>query len=174
MKGGPMSLLLLALGTAIGVLCQRASYARVTRLTGWLSAFQSVRLLLSEARSGVGDVLARAARMLPEGQTTARSRLLASADALAADPSLSVGEAYALACRAHPAGGETSAEREALQTAFELLGQGTAAMREQAAVTCAQQLKALLAAAEESAQKRGRLYGRLGALGGAALAILFW
>lgn len=173
-SGGPLSLLLLAAGTGVGMLCQRMSFARAERLSAWHTAFQSIRLLLGEARVGMGGVLAQAADTLPAGQPAVRERLSTCAQALLHDPRLSVGEAYEQACRLHPALGESAAERSVLQTAFRLMGCGTAAMREQAAGTCAQRLRALLSPAEEAARQRGRLYGRLGALGGAALAILFW
>ena len=132
--------------------------------------------MLEQERMGLTELLCECAHYAPSGPggEQVSRRLLWVAHALAREPLLGLGEAYAQACAQIPIPWEKPEEREAMQGLFFQLGSGTAAMRAQAAAACLRRLKPLEEEARREAEAGGSLAVRLGMLLGLMAGIALW
>lgn len=169
MNGLLRALLCALAGTAAGWYARERSLRRFALLLDWLDALAAVRLLLVEERLAIPALLRQAAEAVARPQSPVSIALEAAGERLSAAPGLTVMQAFGDSL---PTAGRE--ETAALWGMLRLLGTGSAAMREQAVAACVRQLKPLSERAREKLQSDGKLFLRLGALGGVALGIAIW
>ncbi len=176
MLGAAGALACFALCTGAGLVARDGARQRAYALMAWLDALHVMKLLLSEERLPMDALLCESARAVDEkgAAEKVRRRLERAGEQLRAEPALTVEEAYAGACREILMPFEDPQERGSLELLFRQLGGGTAAMREQAVKGALNRLGLICDKAREKADKAGALYGRLGLLGGLAMAIILW
>ncbi|MEG0740743.1 MAG: hypothetical protein RSB91_09535 [Clostridia bacterium] len=176
MLGAAGALLCLSTGTVLGLAARDRRHARLRLLQAEMDVLAGMRLMLSEERFGMGELLARCSELVP-GQPHAQrmtERFRMAAEELGKAPLEGVAGAYCRASAALPIPWEKAEEREALNALFAQLGSGTAAMREQATATCLRRLKPLCDQAQKSAEESGKLCVRLGLLMGLMAGIALW
>lgn len=176
MLGAAGAMCSLALCTGAGLWARQRARDRFETVLAWTELLESMRLLLSQERLPMHELLWQSARM---GRTTGAGakpseRVRQAGQALADAPSLTVAQAYAEACARYPISCEAQEEKLALETLFSQLSSGTAAMREQAVAGCLRRLQMTEEKARQKAEQSGTLYARLGALGGLMLGIALW
>lgn len=176
MLGAAGALCCFAACTGAGLLLRDRCRERLAGLMGWADALGAMKLLFSEERLPMDELLGEASRGVASGgmEGKVRLRLEKTAGALRAEPSLTVEEAYEMACAQVPMTAEGQEEKAALQLLFRQLGSGTAAMREKAVDGCLKRMEIGCEKARVKAEQSGALYAKLGALGGLMLAIALW
>ena len=176
MMGAAGALCCLLAGTAAGSWMRERRLRRLRTLRARLDIVGSLRLMLEQERMGLTELLCECAHYAPSGPggEQVSRRLLWVAHALAREPLLGLGEAYAQACAQIPIPWEKPEEREAMQGLFFQLGSGTAAMRAQAAAACLRRLKPLEEEARREAEAGGSLAVRLGMRLGLMAGIALW
>ncbi len=176
MLGAPGAFACFAACTGVGLLLRARCQDRARLLLAWGDALGTMGLLLEEERLPLPSLLDMAGEALPlqgpEGQV--HRRLQQTARLLEEKPRLTLQEAYQAACGLHPIPCEKPEERQLLTQLFSQLGVGTAAMRGRGVMGCERRLRALQEKAEQKAEGAGKLYAKLGMLGGLMLAIALW
>lgn len=176
MLGIAGALCCLAAGTAMGSWMKMRRMMRLEMLSSTLEALNAMRMLLETERLPLPELLESSAEHAggSEGGRMVRKRFCLAAQQLREDPLRSVGQAYAFACARCANGWEQKIEKTALESFFAQLGNGTAAMREQAAAACIRRLKPLCEQAQSDAERSGKLCMQLGALLGLMAGIALW
>ena len=162
MMGAAGALCCLLAGTAAGSWLRDRRLRRLRTLRARLDVVASLRLMLEQERMGLTELLCQCAHYAPTGPggEQVSRRLLWVAHALAQEPLLGLGDAYAQACAQIPIPWEKAEEREA--------------MRAQAAAACLRRLRPLEEDARREAEKGGGLVMRLGLLLGLMAGIALW
>jgi len=162
--------------TGLGLMARDRVCERLASLTAWRDGLEAMRLLLSMERLSIDELLRESACSVQEGgaEGAVWARLTQTAEHLARAPSLTVADAYLYACKQIRLSCEEPEERAALTLLFKALGNGTAEMREKAVESCLKRLCLCHEKAREKAEKSGKLYAQLGALGGLMLGIALW
>ncbi len=176
MLGAAGALCCLAAGTALGSWMRERRMARFRMLSAEVDALGGIRLMLSEERPALTELLHNSIGYVPQGMGAEEvaNRLEKMAVTLGQDPIQSPCGAYALACAQFPAPWEKEEERAAMEQFFRQLGSGTALMREQAAAACIRRLKPLCETARVEAEHGGKLCMQLGMLLGLMAGIALW
>ena len=160
--GAAGALCCLLAGTAAGSWLRDRRLRRLRTLRARLDVVASLRLMLEQERMGLTELLCECAHYAPTGPggEQVSRRLLWVAHALAQEPLLGLGDAYAQACAHIPIPWEKTEEREA--------------MRAQAAAACLRRLRPLEEDARREAETGGGLVMRLGLLLGLMAGIALW
>lgn len=176
MLGAAGAIMCLAAGTALGIHMRDRRQARLRLLQCEADVLAGMRLLLVQERLAMGELLTECAGLVPKQAYTRQfgERLRKAAEALAGDPLNGVAGAYAAACGLTPMPWEQAEEKDALNQLFLQLGNGTAAMREQAVATCLRRLKPVTERAQQRAEEGGKLCMQLGMLLGLMAGIALW
>jgi len=176
MLGATGAMCCFAACTGFGLMARDRACERLASLTAWCDGLETMRLLLSMERLPMDGLLRESACSVQEGGGAGlvRARLIKTAEHLTHEPSLTVADAYLHACGQVRLSGEGAEERAALELLFKALGSGTAEMREKAVESCMKRLSLCQEKAREKAERSGKLYAQLGALGGLALGIALW
>lgn len=171
MAGAAGALLCVTAGLSLGMAIREKWFARKQMLAQTQELLGRLRLLLSQERLGLCDLLTECAHGAPGGMA---QRFLLAAENLRREPLLSLQEAYRAAEQLTRLPGEGAAEKEALRQLFGELGIGTAAMREAAAAGCLRRLKPAAEEAERRCSTGGKLCVQLGLLAGIMAGIILW
>jgi len=165
-----------AAGTGAGLLLRNRCHDRFHALEAWRDALEVMGLLLQEERLPLGELLCQTAHGLARQGAAAqvRARLLHTGEAILSAPSLTLSQAYEAAVKTCPISGEQAEEQGHLILLFGQLGSGSAAMRHQAVMAAMKHFGLLVEKARSKAEDTGKLYARLGALGGLMLGIALW
>lgn len=176
MLGAAGALICLSAGTAVGIYFRDRRQARLDLLQGISDGLSGMRLLLTQERLGMCELLRECGGFVPERMNTMqfRKRLLLAAQVLSNEPLLGVEGAYQKACAELPIAWEHAEECGAMATLFAQLGSGNAVMKEQAVATCLRRLKPITQRAQEKAQTGGKLCMQLGMLVGLMVGIALW
>lgn len=176
MLGAAGALVCLSAGTALGIYFRDKRQARLRLLQAMGDVLSGMRLLLTQERLGMSQLLEECAVYVPShwGAAKLEQRLLLAAQLLASQPLLGVQGAYQKASEQLPIAWEQAEEREALHALFMQLASGNAAMKEQAVATCLRRLKPITERAQEKAQTGGKLCMQLGLLLGLMIGIALW
>ncbi|MBR4069444.1 MAG: hypothetical protein IKK08_12620 [Clostridia bacterium] len=169
--GAAGALLCVAAGLSLGMAVRERWSARYRLLTQTQEMLAKLRILLSQERLGMCELLEACAEGGGDGMPV---RFAAVAAQLRQEPLLSLAEAYRTAAGQTRLFGEGAEEKAALEQLFGDLGMGTAAMREAAAASCLRRLKPAAEEAERRSRTGGRLCVQLGMLAGAMLGIILW
>ena len=171
MAGAAGALLCVAAGLSLGMAVREKWTARHLLLSRTQELLSRLRLLLSQERMGLCELLLECAAGQEGGMA---DRFAATAEKLRQEPLLTLAEAYRLAEKQLPLPGEGPQEKAALRQLFCELGMGTAAMREAAAAGCLRRLKPAAEEAERRCRSGGRLCVQLGMLAGVLAGIILW
>lgn len=172
MTGGAAgALLCCGAGMSLGMALREKWQARALLLAQTQELLARLRLLLTQERLGMCELLEECALGDQRGMA---QRLCVTAECLRREPLQTLGEAYACACARVRLPGEGAAEKAALFRLFEELGLGSAAMKEAAVASCLRRLKPISAEAERKAAMGGKCCIRLGLLGGLVVGIMLW
>lgn len=176
MLGATGALCCIAAGTALGGWLRERRQARWRMLRALVEALGFMRLMLEQERPALPELLTQSAACAGTGSgcTEAAKRLMLTAEGLVREPLSGVACAYAKACALIPAPWEQTEEKQAMENLFAQLGSGSAAMREQAVAACLRRLRPLLDAAQQEAERGGKLCMQLGALLGLMAGIALW
>lgn len=176
MLGATGAICCLIAGTALGSWLRERRLARWRMLRAFTESLGFMRLMLEQERPPLPELLCQSAACAGQGSGSAEAarRLMLAAEELVRDPLAGVGCAYARACVQIPAPWERMEERLTMENLFAQLGNGSAAMREQAVANCLRRLRPLLDAAETEAARGGRLCIQLGMLLGLMAGIVLW
>ncbi len=176
MLGAAGALCCLAAGTALGSWMRERRMARLNLIAAELDALGGMRLMLSEERPALTELLSACAGYVSDGMGAdeVAQRLEWVAQTLYREPAQSPGGAYLLACAQFRTPWEKAEERSAMERLFCQLGSGTAAMREQSVAACIRRLKPLCESARAEAQQGGKLCMQLGMLVGLMAGIVLW
>ena len=165
MMGAAGALCCLLAGTAAGSWLRDRRLRRLHTLRARLDVVASLRLMLEQERMGLTELLCQCAHYAPTGPggEQVSRRLLWVAHALAQEPLLGLGDAYAQACAQIPIPWEKGrGARGHARAVFCSWEAGTAAMRAQAAAACLRRLRPLEEDARREAEKGGGLVMRWG------------
>lgn len=169
--GAPGAMLCVAAGLAAGMAVRERWAARHLLISQTQDMLARLRLMLSQERLGLCELLEESAAGM-EGGMPDRFRI--TAKALRKEPLLTLKEAYRQAELQVRCPGEQQCERAALRQLFAEVGTGTAAMREQAAAACLRRLKPAAEEADKRRQTGGKLCVQLGLLAGVMAGIILW
>ncbi len=172
MTGGAAgALLCCAAGLSLGMALRERWQARAALLAETQELLTRLRLLLTQERLGMCELLEECACVHPGGMA---QRFCITSECLRREPLCTLGEAYASACAQLRLPGEGSAEKGILSRLFAEMGLGSAAMKEAAVASCLRRLKPVLAEVERKAAMGSKLCIRLGLLGGLIVGIMLW
>lgn len=171
MAGAAGALLCVAAGLSLGMAVREKWNARCRLLTQTQEMLTKLRILLSQERLGMCDLLEACAADGGEGMP---GRFALVAEQLRQEPLLSLTDAYRQAVEQLRLPGEGRQEKLVLEQLFADLGMGTAAMREAAVASCLRRLKPAAEEAERRSRTGGRLCVQLGLLAGAMAGIILW
>lgn len=176
MLGPAGALCCLAAGTALGSWIRARKQCRLRLLQAYSDALSGIRLLLEQEKPALCELLSAAAGYVGTkiGADEVAKRLILTAEQLRKNPYGGLPQAYASACTQIAAPWEQEEEKAAMEMFFGQLGCGTAVMREQAAAACLRRIKPLVDAAQEEADKSGKLSMQLGVLLGLMAGIALW
>lgn len=176
MLGAAGALCCMAAGTALGSWMRMRRMSRLNMLRAALEMLNAMRLLLETERLSLPELLETCAEYAGagEGAKIVSDRLRSTAELLRQQPLEGVSYAYTFACAQNAAAWEQDEEKAALESLFNQLGTGTAAMKEQAAAACIRRLKPVCEKAQAEAEKGGKLCMQLGMLLGLMAGIALW
>lgn len=171
MAGAAGALLCVAAGLSLGMAARERQNERCRLLCQTQELLGRLRLLLSQERLGLCELLTECAVGL-EGCMA--ERFVLTAETLRREPLLPLMEAYQRSEQQCRLPGECAQVKAALKQLFGELGMGTAAMREAAVAACLRRLKPAAEEAERRARTGGRLCVQLGMLAGLMAGIILW
>lgn len=171
MAGAAGALLCVAAGLCAGMAVREKWTARHRLLAQTQEMLTRLRLLLSQERMGLSELLQECAQCAGEGMPL---RFGCVAETLRREPLLTLSEAYRKAEAQVSLPGEGAQEKAALRQLFGELGMGTAAMRETAVAGCLRRLKPIAEETERRCRTGGRLCVQLGLLAGIMAGIILW
>lgn len=170
MAGAAGALLCVVAGLGFGMAVREKWDARHRLLTQTQEMLARLRLLLSQERLGMCELLETCA----DSGGGMAERFVAVAAQLRQEPLLPLPDAYRKVVRQSRLPGECAQEKAALEQLFGDLGMGTAAMREAAVASCLRRLKPAAEEAERRSRTGGKLCVQLGLLAGAMAGIILW
>lgn len=168
--GAAGALLCVTVGLSLGMAVREKWNARNRLLNQTQEMLTKLRILLSQERLGMCELLETCA----DGGEGMPGRFAFVAEQLRKEPLLSLPDAYRQAEMQMRLPGEGAQEKAALEQLFADLGMGTAAMREAAVANCLRRLKPAAEEAERRSRTGGRLCVQLGLLAGAMAGIILW
>lgn len=171
MAGAVGALLCTAAGTALGMALRERWLARLSLVEQTQDMLARLRLMLTQERMGMCEVLGECAG---EGKDGMPARFIETARLIRSEPLMDLHAAYAQAAEKIRVAGESKAEKKVVEQLFSEMGVGTAAMREQAVAACLRRLKPIAQEAARKAELGSRLCVQLGLLGGVMLGIVLW
>lgn len=171
MAGAAGALLCVAAGLCAGMAVREKWTARHRLLAQTQEMLTRLRLLLSQERMGLSELLQECAQCAGEGMPL---RFGCVAETLRREPLLTLSEAYRKAEAQVILPGEGAQEKAVLRQLFGELGMGTAAMRETAVAGCLRRLKPISEETERRCRTGGRLCVQLGLLAGIMAGIILW
>lgn len=159
-------------GVAVGGVIRERQYARLRLLESESDLIGRLRLMLTEERMGLGQLMTECAEM--GGDSLFAKRLRHTALYLAKKPLEGLERAYQKSCEIYPLYAEKKEDKAVMLNLFRQLGTGTAAMREQSAAAAMRRLRPSVEQARKTAETGGKLCMQLGLLTGLMLGIALW